>query len=152
MSDSWLMQLYASTCHWSGKHWNHYKLSENCACRFPFQSWVSMQKIVWFWASKEVDRNVVEPYRLQALSEITPNRVRQRWLESFRHRPYSDPKDTFKKVFNDTVDGSVLRQTLRDNGTTSRGVEGKVNARKSQSRRQIKKQETYLFGLLLYVQ
>ncbi|MGH7974675.1 MAG: hypothetical protein ACREBR_04050 [bacterium] len=64
-------------------------------------------------------------------------------VECFRHRTYSDPKDAFRKRFSSqaTVADHVVRQTLRDNGASSRGSKGKSMTRKSKSRRSMKKED-----------
>ncbi|MGH7974436.1 MAG: hypothetical protein ACREBR_02825, partial [bacterium] len=64
-------------------------------------------------------------------------------VECFRHRMYSDPKEAFRKRFSSqaTVADHVVRQTLRDNGASSRGSKGKSMTRKSKSRRSMKKED-----------
>ncbi|MGH7974010.1 MAG: hypothetical protein ACREBR_00690, partial [bacterium] len=68
-------------------------------------------------------------------------------LECYRHRQYSKPNDNFTKISNgnDRVAKSVVRQTLRDNKTASRGIKGKSMPRKSKSRRPMKREETCPF-------
>ncbi|MGH7954725.1 MAG: hypothetical protein ACREOZ_02065 [Gloeomargaritales cyanobacterium] len=111
---------------------------KNCAYRFPsrFKGFDAKDRLVL--SIKEAGRK--SGLILQVTTTLRNNSKSSEakvTLECFRHRPYSDRKDKFKKAFIgiDTIAESIVRQTLRDNGTSSRGLKGKSMSRKSKSRR-----------------